>query len=1006
MKKRFHEIQELLSIRAQNVLNGLEVRDVTSFMRLSKKDLLDARNCGKKTVEEIEQFQTVFRSNNSISNQSPTQYLVRSESLNEISFPSIKERLSVRGTRIIEDLGISNLEAFLNLTTVELFKCRNCGRTTVIEIERLQGEVRNILQNDEAKCSESNTYLNNGSDHDYCDYNSVSNHIDDSNNILFIAICGCLSKRAKNIFGTLNIDNFSSFMELDRIQLFDCKNIGKKTVNEIIRIQRDILTFINELLSKSATVTPDIVLSAPCLAGLSFSDLSTEIGEELLIDVENPFPWFAKWVRGLTRSEKNAKAFMLRKGMLGMFPMTLEQVGAEIGVTRERTRQIEVALEKKASLKPQQIRLRPMIKETTQIVDRLGGMISLEELTDKLLNKGEDGSKLKYATGLIEFISELKVWEDENLELKDEHVILRNMQLNLKQFARVVEDIAPTIADEWHNSDLWSVDLIQLKISFIESIQNDSEIPLKNVSSALFYSIIKELKRSAKPHGDRLYSIGLWKLRHGKLMDAVEETLHSIKKQAHFTKVAEQLRKWRPDIEDRNIHAVLDRSRKAWLWARGTFIHRDHAIVPHSLMQDIENWLVTALEDEVPFVSAYGAYGRYRKRCNQAGMFSEVALYTCLKHTSNPKLVFPKIPYIYLRQTYTEYMPISVALEHVLLDAGGSIKIKDLRELAIKRMFIKEFQFSQAIYNIPNTIQASRSRIIHIDNVGIDRSTILPLIEHAQDILKVETHFAVNKLFHEKQVTCMANGIENAEMLYSLLQFHNDGSLKLERSPRIERPSNGEEKDRHGISTLIIEYIRNSGKPCPYEILEKRFVQKLKYREQQVYMVANSNHVVYYHRGCLIHKDTLEWNETKQKDLELLACQQYSSAKRAGRYFGRISQLVESPNLPKLPLDVFWSGSLVADLLKKEGRFVFLGNTREAFVPYSSNGSITNLEDLVALLLEEKWKGAANLASFEEMLVKERIIKRHLTPSMLGENDKVVIRNREIGLKELMVNAV
>lgn len=60
MSKSFHEIEKLLSVRAWNIILSLEVRDFTSFMALSKVDLLKARNCGKKTVKEIEGVQKLL----------------------------------------------------------------------------------------------------------------------------------------------------------------------------------------------------------------------------------------------------------------------------------------------------------------------------------------------------------------------------------------------------------------------------------------------------------------------------------------------------------------------------------------------------------------------------------------------------------------------------------------------------------------------------------------------------------------------------------------------------------------------------------------------------------------------------------------------------------------------------------------------------------------------------------------------------------------------------------
>lgn len=83
--------------------------------------------------------------------------------------------------------------------------------------------------------------------------------------------------------------------------------------------------------------------------------------------------------------------------MLGLAPMTLDRVGKQVGrVSRERARQMESAVEKRAAAQFQQKRLRPLIDAAASIVQRRGGMVALDKLTKAVLCKGKDGDQLTY----------------------------------------------------------------------------------------------------------------------------------------------------------------------------------------------------------------------------------------------------------------------------------------------------------------------------------------------------------------------------------------------------------------------------------------------------------------------------------------------------------------------------------------------------------------------------------------------------------------------------------
>lgn len=133
------------------------------------------------------------------------------------------------------------------------------------------------------------------------------------------------------------------------------------------------------------------------------------------------------------------------------------------------------------------------------------------------------------------------------------------------------------------------------------------------------------------------------------------------------------VKKLRPGLSSLNTHATLDRSKKALLWDRGTFVHQDDVVIPLSLIHDVERWLLRALREDVPFVSVNGAFLHFHSRCEKVGFPSEVALYTCLRRSAHPELVYPQLPHVYRKQGFAERIPIVLAFEGFLRDARGPV---------------------------------------------------------------------------------------------------------------------------------------------------------------------------------------------------------------------------------------------------------------------------------------------------------------------------------------------
>jgi RNA polymerase primary sigma factor len=134
-----------------------------------------------------------------------------------------------------------------------------------------------------------------------------------------------------------------------------------ETINKLVRVQRQLLQDFGrdptpEEIGKEMDLTPEKVRDILKISQEPVS-LETPVGEEedsnlgdFIEDAEAVVPVDAasfilmqEQIEGIlhTLSDREKKVIQLRFGMLDGHPRTLEEVGSEFGVTRERIRQIE-----------------------------------------------------------------------------------------------------------------------------------------------------------------------------------------------------------------------------------------------------------------------------------------------------------------------------------------------------------------------------------------------------------------------------------------------------------------------------------------------------------------------------------------------------------------------------------------------------------------------------------------------------------------------------------------
>lgn len=506
-----------------------------------------------------------------------------------------------------------------------------------------------------------------------------------------------------------------------------------------------------------------------------------------------------------------------------------------------------------------------------------------------------------------------------------------------------------------------------------------------------------------------VYCRGTWGSRRGSRTQIVESVVKEAARPMHWKDIYNEIRRLHPDdkrVTEHNVTRWLANSANLMLWDRGTYIHRDLVTIPRSLVTQVECWLAARLDTGLPFVSVAGPWTVFEDPLTNAGIPSESALYSCLRELGHPKLAYPRYPYVVSSDAECERLPVSIALEQYILDAGGLTTFQDIKAYAVEELCIAEQLFPIHLYSVPNVIRAGKGHYVHIQNLTLDHARLGAILSYASGLLTAEGHVSVEKVFSDKQISCKTMGIDSAEMLYAVLQAHADEDLQLPGYPQIvsveyRNVSGGS----RGVLNEVADYIALRESPCSFDELEQHFSEDLGYNIGTVYNVIIRDSVVRYSRGSLVHLDTLGWTESKQRAIEDEAEAVLDHARKAGRCYGLVSSLLEYGRLPGLNNGIVWTQTLLAELLARSDAFRILGSARNALIELPNKAGVETFEDLVCELLRTRYGGACDLESFEEDMRNAGIVQKRVTPGMLGDQEKALIAGHIIMLRELYVDA-
>jgi hypothetical protein len=717
-----------------------------------------------------------------------------------------------------------------------------------------------------------------------------------------------------------------------------------------------------------------------------------------------------EWILHKVNRDHHAEIIMMRMGWGCDDPKTLEEVGQKYSITRERVRQLSRAclerFRKRSSFNKEYFYLFNIVIDS--FLQSLSGIASFDVLSESV-QKYFKWEKKPSFSGLQNIISFAPTGMFSKEVYSDDLRILTSNNFTCNDCSELSEHFIDFVERHKEISIIRAMEFVNAYCK--NNCQNDDKLFFKFNQDFIGFLLVRNqpFKEVIRKKDNTLYHIDTWNLKYGRLIIAAEVILKQNRRPMHFTEVFEELRKLRSDdhlLSDRNVHATLDRSQNLLLWDRGTFIHREHCKIPFEFIDEIQEWILLKLKNNLPFISIGGVFNRFRKSCITNGISTETALYICLRENSHNMLVFPHYPKMYLADSFTEKVPNSVILEEFLREAGGPVPYKELKNYFLKSIGLKSFQLDQILSNDANLIKVSSNRYVHFENLVYDKKRFKLHFEELllSTISKIKaSHISIKKVFKDKIISYKNMGVDSPEMLHSLLKLYSSEKFTVERFPQI-RLSGKKQFKGAGFKNTCIEYVKNKKDFCTLSELEEYFVNQLGYNLQTVWMIRYSKELYNYMRGAIIHTETLEWNSEKQNQLENVALEEYYEAIRINSFYGLIDNILESEKLPTLANNIYFTKLLISDLLNGSSNWLILGNAQNAYMPIDNKYNISSFEDLVYMILKDHYNGAANLEQFQDDLADLGIIQKRLTPPMLGNSKKVIIVGQEIMLTELVSN--
>lgn len=139
-----------------------------------------------------------------------------------------------------------------------------------------------------------------------------------------------------------------------------------------------------------------------------------------------------------------------------------------------------------------------------------------------------------------------------------------------------------------------------------------------------------------------------YKLYKSSINSTIEYIMRKSKKPMTINEIYQQIIKYKNKKSSLvKLRHIIYGNKDYLSWKRGKYIHIDHIVINEDFLNSIEHYLFNLKSSQKDsFISIKEVYKVFADKAKQAGIPNTYALYSCLKHRSNPHFSFNLYPYI------------------------------------------------------------------------------------------------------------------------------------------------------------------------------------------------------------------------------------------------------------------------------------------------------------------------------------------------------------------------
>ncbi len=515
----------------------------------------------------------------------------------------------------------------------------------------------------------------------------------------------------------------------------------------------------------------------------------------------------------MQRNAKVFKTFFIRSDADSV---TLKEVGKKFGLTKERVRQI-VRNTFNALVKSPTLRF--FWYSIYNSVISSGGGIQITSLV-KYLRQVFGWERVPDSELVKELIS---AKASLNLSMDDDVVYTR--VLPCLSCEKIHDQIVLNVVKKPHGISIEA--LSSYLADRCKKHCEQDRIGYEMINQATIEIIVKRMLRNILViQNDKAYTVHDWTVQFGSLKKAVETCIREIAKPMHYSEICNELhRRGRMyGVSKNSVHTTAALSNEIMLWDRGVYVHKDNISISPPIIADIENWLESEFQNDIPYLLIYRAFGRFRRECKASGIPSESALYTCLRNSESRRSNYPRYPYIYCRQKNMNYLGFSETLEQFLLDADGAIGIDEILEFFVHRLGHKRNFLLSRIRDVPYAVPVSSNSYVHISLLNLSERMLEMLIQRIHSNISDDTKLSVEDIYKENKKECNELRINSPKMLYAVLRCFCGEQFDFYHYPRIF-PHYNQEREMSLIENNF---------PEPVNFDEEQFGEILQYVKRVV----------------------------------------------------------------------------------------------------------------------------------------------------------------------------